>query len=190
MLASKYAKFSKAADLPTRIERLRVEGFKSVKIPQKSLTNAVKGGIIDTERSVAMYRKRRENKIEPMPKKQLQKIEKAFKKRGGIIERSKDIDSYLDSKNAEAITYNQQIILLKSNPGRASVFEELIHATQYKKGQNDGSYESRLRCEIEAQQKLIKHSKAYKLTKAEIEQTKASLETYKKEYEKYKKGGS
>lgn len=49
LLAGKYAKFSKAADLPTRIERLRVEGFKSVKIPQKSLTNAGKGGIIKAE---------------------------------------------------------------------------------------------------------------------------------------------
>lgn len=47
LLASKYAKFSKAADLPTRVERLKVEGFRSVKLPQKQLTNAVKGGIIN-----------------------------------------------------------------------------------------------------------------------------------------------
>ena len=47
LLAEKYAKFSKAADLPTRVERLRVEGFKIVKIAPKPLTNAVKGGIIN-----------------------------------------------------------------------------------------------------------------------------------------------
>ena len=46
LLANKYAKFSKAADLPTRVERLRVEGFRSVKIPPKPLTNAENSGII------------------------------------------------------------------------------------------------------------------------------------------------
>ncbi len=35
LLAGKYAKFSRAAELPTRGERLRVEGFKSVKIRKK-----------------------------------------------------------------------------------------------------------------------------------------------------------
>lgn len=50
LLAGKYAKFSKAADLPTRVERLRVEGFKSVKLPQKPLTNARNGGIISKKR--------------------------------------------------------------------------------------------------------------------------------------------
>lgn len=57
-------------------------------------------------------------------------------------------------------------------------FEELIHTHQYKIGKNDGSELSRITCEIEAQKKLLKYSKAYKLTKSEIEQTKIALKNY------------
>ena len=140
--------------------------------------------------SEAMYRKARAGYIEPMPKKQLHKIEKAFKARGGLIQYGEETDAYLKSKNAEAITYNDKTILLKQNPGRASVFEELIHATQYRNGENDGSYVSRLNCEIEAQKKLLRNSKAYKLTEAEVEQTKIALQQYESELKAYnEKGG-
>ena len=137
-----------------------------------------------------MYRKSRIDKIEPMPKKQLHKIEKGFKKNGGIFQYGKETDVYLESKNAEAITYDANTILLKTNAGRASVFEELIHATQYKQGMNDGSYRSRLECEIAAQEKLLRYSRAYKLTDLEIKQTKQALEEYQAELKAYDiKGG-
>ena len=135
-----------------------------------------------------MFRKAKEKYVAPMPKKQLHKIEKAFKRRGGIIQRNPETDEYLDSKQAEAITYDARTILLKSNPGRASVFEELIHATQYKNGENDGSYVSRIRCEIDAQEKLLKYSHAYKLTDKEIEQTQKALAFYKEELYNIKGG--
>lgn len=137
-----------------------------------------------------MRRKSNKNKIQPMPKKQLYRIVKSFKRQGGSIQYSKEIDVYLNSKNAEGITYNAKTILLKMNPGRASVFEELIHTNQYKTGENDGSYLSRLKCEIAAQEKLLKYSKAYKLTDVEIRQTQNALKEYKKELKAYdKKGG-
>lgn len=63
--------------------------------------------------SEAMYRKARAGYIEPMPKKQLHKIEKAFKAQGGLIQYGEETDAYLKSKNAEAITYNDKTILLK-----------------------------------------------------------------------------
>lgn len=127
--------------------------------------------------------------IEPMPKKQLRRIMKAFAKNGGVIQMSSETDAYLDSKNAEAITYNAKTILLRRNPGRASVFEELIHTAQYRNGENDGSYESRLKCEIYAQKKLLKYKKVYKLTEAEIEQTKAALRSYEAELREYYQRG-
>ncbi len=136
-----------------------------------------------------MYRKSQPGKIEPMPKKQLLKIKKAFKANGGTIQYNKETDEYLESKNAEAITYNENTILIKQKAGRASVFEELIHATQYKNGENDGSYKSRLKCEIFAQKKLLKYAKAYKLTKVEIEQTKNALKVYEEELNEYIKNG-
>lgn len=120
-----------------------------------------------------------------MPKRQFQRIEKAFKKQGGVFQYGAETDAYLASKNAEAMTYNAKTILLKQNPGRASVFEELIHATQYRTGQNDGTYESRIRCEIEAQKKLLKYSSAYKLTDAEIRQTQSALKSYEAELKAY-----
>lgn len=80
--------------------------------------------------------------------------------------------------------------MLKQNPGRASVFEELIHATQYRNGENDGSYVSRLNCEIKAHKKLLRNNKAYKLTETEVEQTKIVLQQYESELKAYnEKGG-
>lgn len=55
---------------------------------------------------------------------------------------------------------------------------KMIHTYQYKIGLNDGSTRSRIICEIEAQKKLLKHHRAYGLTKAEIEQTKTALKNY------------
>ncbi len=127
--------------------------------------------------------------VEPMPKKQFQRICKSFKSQGGIIQMSDATDEYLNSKHAEAITYDSKTVLLKQNPSRASVFEEFIHTHQYKTGENDGSYESRLKCEIAAQKKLIKYSKAYKLTDKEITQTQRALETYENELKEYYKNG-
>lgn len=136
-----------------------------------------------------MYRKRSDFKIEPMPKKQLRRIEKRFKARGGVIQYDETTDEYLKSKNAEAITYNATTILIKRNAGRASVFEELIHAAQYRSGENDGTYISRLKCEIAAQKKLLRHAAAYRLTQNEILQTRRALEAYEKELQEYMKNG-
>ena len=125
-----------------------------------------------------------------MPKKQFHRLEKSFKRRGGIIQYSQATDDYLASKHAEGITYDSKTILLKQNPGRASVFEELIHAHQYRTGKNDGSYLLRLNSEIDAQKKLIRHGSLFQLTQQEIDQTKSALESYKKELKDYyNKGG-
>lgn len=131
-----------------------------------------------------------DNYTEPMPKKQFQRICKSFRSKGGVIQMDDATDKYLDLKNAEAITYYSITIAMKQNPSRASVFEELIHTCQYRTGENDGSYESRLKCEIAAQKKLIKYSKEYKLTDSEIRQTRMALEAYENELnEHYKNGG-
>lgn len=154
----------------------------------KRVDKSAESGIMNIG-SEEMYRKKSDFKIEPMPKKQLHRIEKRFKACGGVIQYDEITDEYLKSRNAEAITYNASTILIRRNAGRASVFEELIHATQYRNGENNGTYISRLRCEILAQEKLIKHAKAYKLTDNEVTQTKQALEAYKKELEEYIKNG-
>ena len=158
--------------------------LKSLYRSKIAVANSEKRGIIE------MKRKKNDNKSETMPKKQLQKIIKRFKKLGGTIQMSEETDKYLDSKFAEAITYDAHTILLRQKPSRASVFEELIHSAQYGTGKNDGSYISRLKCEIEAQEKLLRYQKAYRLTKIEVEQTEKALNDYKNELKLYyKKGG-
>ena len=150
----------------------------------ETLDKSAESGIIESG-SEGMYRKSKEGKIEPMPKKQLRKIVKCFTAHGGRIQMDDETDKYLESKHSEGITYNSKTILLKQNPGRAAVFEELIHSAQYRDGKNDSSYVSRVKCEIEAQKKLLKNAKAYKLTDAEIYQTREALKGYEQELELY-----
>ena len=189
-------------NLSTRIARDPLTG-ENYKVDGNMTFNEWKSGLTDEQRNALKYvanaekrgiikmkRKKNDNKSETMPKKQLQKIIKRFKKLGGTIQMSEETDKYLDSKFAEAITYDAHTILLRQKPSRASVFEELIHSAQYGTGKNDGSYISRLKCEIEAQEKLLRYQKAYRLTKIEVEQTEKALNDYKNELKLYyKKGG-
>ena len=84
------------------------------------------------------------------------------------------------------MTYNENTILIRSDASNSAIFEELIHATQYKQGRNDGSPEVCLLMEIEAQDKLIKYQKAYGLSDLENEQTKRALDGYIKELDEYR----
>lgn len=86
-----------------------------------------------------------------------------------------NIDSYLESKRVQAITYDYDVIFLHSNPSRAAVFEELIHSAQYRDGKIDATERSKVLCEIEAKEKLLKYARAYRLTAAEIRETQKLL---------------
>lgn len=126
-----------------------------------------------------------DNYSEPMPKKQLQRIVRSFKAKGGVIQMNEETDAYLKLQNAEGSTLNADTILLNSNPSRAVIFEELIHSAQWREGFDMADLETRLKCEIAAQEKLIKHAEAYKLSEAEIAQTKSALASYTKELNNY-----
>ena len=183
-----YQSFSKRMELPEQMERVYMDGLGRV-LPGKSFgKNVVNSGDSAIIKKSSMYRKKKAQAIEPMPKKQLQKIVKAFRRNGGVMQMDDITDAYLNNKHAEAITYNEKTILLKQKPGRAAVFEELIHATQFHKGENDGSYESRLLCEIAAQEKLLRYQKAYKLTQEEVKQTESALKAYQMELDTWRKG--
>lgn len=126
-----------------------------------------------------------DNYIEPMPKKQLQRIVRAFKAKGRIIQMNKETDEHLKLHNAEGSTLDADTILLSSDPSRAVVFEELIHSAQCRDGFDMADLETRLKCEIAAQEKLIKHADVYKLSEAEVVQTKNALASYTKELNDY-----
>ena len=122
-LSSEYAEFSKAMNLPQHRERISIDGRKGVdvsfgkpaEIEEKAVANSGKSGIISLESVEGMYRKSKKGKVEPMPKKQFHRLEKSFKRRGGIIQYSQATDDYLASKHAEGITYDSKTILLKQN---------------------------------------------------------------------------
>ena len=149
------------------------------------LTNANNRGIMRVG-SGRMERKKDRGKIEPMPKKQFRKIERAFKRMGGLIICNNEVDSFLSQQQAEGATLDGTTVLLTQNPGRAAVFEEMIHAAQYRRGENDGSNLSRILNEIDAQKRLLRNAKAYKLTQNEIEQTRRALALYEADLEKLK----
>lgn len=189
-----YREYSKEHGLAVHNDRLTVvkvrNGDTSYKnIYSSGLTDKGESDIMnigsDSTMDVLTRKSKPDNYVEPMPKKQFRAIKKAFQQQGGVIQQNDEIDAYLEKKHAEGITYNAETILLKQNPGRASVFEELIHTAQYKSGKNDGSAKSCLLNEIEAQKKLIKHAKAYKLTEAEIKQTENALKRYQEDLEVY-----
>ena len=170
------------------IEQRNLAQIRGLKINNSSIDNSSGNGIIDLT-GEGLHRKVNPDKIEPMPKKQLRKIVKSFKKQGGVIQMDSETNYYLTKRNVEGITYNSKTILLKQKTGRAAVFEELIHTAQYRDGKMDGSTLSRINCEIEAQKKLLKNAKAYKLTNKEIEQTQFALKGYEKELDEYYRNG-
>ena len=126
--------------------------------------------------------------MEPMPKKQFRRMVNAFKRHGGKVYICKFSDNILEKDHAEGSTFNATTIMFPKHPSRAAVFEEFIHATQYRLGQNDGSYYCTLVNEIEAKEKLLRNRMAYKLTKQEIIDTRESLERYRQKLEKLRRG--
>lgn len=181
-LMDRYDKVTEAAGLRTEYDRMRVAGFKHTS--EKELKKSEKSDTINLKRRIVVSGAY----IKPMPKYQVQRIAKAFSKNGGVIQMGVETDRHLDGMRAQGSTLAAGIILLHTNPSRATVFEELIHSTQYKKGMNDGTPLSAARCEIEAKEKLLKYAEAYRLTKAEIREAKLLLKQDKANLERMKKG--
>lgn len=136
-----------------------------------------------------MFRKKSVYRTDPMPKKQFRRIINSFERHGGKVLRNKEAEERLARLGVEASTINDKTVIFSRHPSRAAVFEEFIHVTQYKLGENDGSYFSTLKCEIEAKEKLLKNKKQYKLTEQEIKDTYESLKRYQKDLDDYLRGG-
>ena len=173
-------------------EKLRVPDFpeplKTTTKSQKGLDNFPKRGIIKADTSTM----RSVNGVEigePMPQKQFDRIRRAAEKRGIAILSDADSERYVLSRGAEAITLNADTICLMRNPSRVAVFEELIHATQYKRGEIDGTPLSIAKAEVAAKEKLLRHAKAYGLTDIEIENTQKLLDDDRKALGELLKGG-
>lgn len=128
-------------------------------------------------------------KAEPMPKKQFHRICKALKRHGVTVWMGEMADRVCEIQGAEAFTLNENTVVFRRNPCRSVVFEELIHLWQYASGKCDGTKLSRIKCEIEAKEKVLKYAEAYGLTIMDIEITKKALEIDYLDLQHYYEGG-
>ena len=71
-----------------------------------------------------------------MNPKQYSNIKTAFERQGGEIRRSDETDKYMDARGVSAITYDDKFIIFRNDrePTATEVFEEFIHATQFRQG--------------------------------------------------------
>jgi len=119
-------------------------------------------------------------KQEPISKEIIKRVKKALEQKGVALEQSDEMDKWLISKGAEAVTFSNGTIILHTKASASGLFEELIHYGQIKNGRAiAGNDENNLLMEIEAKERLIKYRNAYKITDYEIEVLKNILDDYK-----------
>ena len=137
-----------------------------------------------------IFRKKKDlRRAEPMPKHQFRRICRSLRRHGVFVWIGDEADKICSSRNVEAITFNDNTVVFRHNPSRSVVFEELIHLHQYSVKRCDGTRLSRIQCEIEAKEKLLRCAKSYQLTDLDISITKAVLEQDYSDLEEYLKGG-
>ena len=108
------------------------------------------------------------------------KVKEALLRKGVVLDQSEEIDEYLIDSGNEAATYSDGTIIMHSKVSASGFFEELIHYGQLLNGKVIfGNRENTLLLEIEAQERLIKHQKAYGISDFETEVLKGNLEKYK-----------
>jgi hypothetical protein len=110
-----------------------------------------------------------------------QRIKNAFERNGGLIFSSEEYDKRLMQMGAEAVTYNAATIVVISDPipSVSALFEELIHATQYRTGCATG--QNVVEMEIEAKEKLIRNQRAYGIPDSENRRTLEQLKELRDE---------
>ena len=92
---------------------------------------------------------------------------------GGVIDQSDEAQRLLKYHEAEAATLNAKTIVLKLNPTRAAIFEELIHTAQYRTGRATGA--NIIEMEVEATEKLLRFADRYGLNKEDVKAIESRL---------------
>lgn len=126
--------------------------------------------------------------IPSMDKKRFNKIKTNLEKNGIKVIQDIDGDNFLKAMNAEAMTLSDgSAVIFRSHrvPSASACFEEIIHTTQIRNngmisgiGTNE-AYIEYLRREIEANEKVLRHSKAYGLTELDKSSIQINLNGYK-----------
>jgi len=127
----------------------------------------------------------------PMDTAVIKRVKNNLAKKGVLLEQSEEIDKNLIKRSREAVVYAPgNIILMHTKVSASGFYEELIHYGQIKSGKFDiYSPIDVVKMEIEAQKKLIKYKKAYKITDYEIEVLKNNLKWYVNKLKELENGG-
>ena len=108
-----------------------------------------------------------------------------FRGDGGVVDQSVDAQRYLQSRGAGGLTFNQETILLPANPTRTAVFEELVHADQFRRGVTiEAGRGGVLRFEAEAAETLIRNRHAWQLPPEEVRQVIENLRNIRAELQR------
>ena len=120
------------------------------------------------------------------------RVKKALAGKGVVLDQSEELDDYLVFQGKEAITFSDgRTIIIHTNASASGFYEELIHYGQIKSGRAiEGNKENNLLMEIEAQERLLKYRKAYRITHFETEVLTNNLNHYRKQLQELKNGGS
>ncbi|WP_148466829.1 hypothetical protein [Paenibacillus senegalimassiliensis] len=118
----------------------------------------------------------------PMNAEKFDKMKNAFEKHGGLIVKEEEALPLLNYHGVEASTLDATTIAFRPNPSTSAVFEEFIHATQYRTGRANGT--NIIEMEIEAKEKLIKFRNAYGIPNSETRDTIQQLREYRQMLEK------
>lgn len=123
-------------------------------------------------------------------------MKRNLERKGIAVIQDAESDAYLKYMGAEAMTLSDgSAVIFQSGrvPSASAAFEEIIHSTQIKlKGMVETTGDERgnieyLNREIEANEKLLKYKKAYRLTDKDIESVEENLEMYYKKLKEVKK---
>jgi hypothetical protein len=99
-----------------------------------------------------------------------------FRRAGGTVDQSPDAQRYLRARSAGGVTFNENLILLPAHPTRTAVFEEIVHADQFRRGvrlvAGTGGV---LRFEAEVAEVLIRNRRAWRLPTGELRQVIENL---------------
>lgn len=108
-----------------------------------------------------------------------------FRAAGGVVGQSMDAQRYLQTRGAGRLTLNQSVILLPADPTRTAVFEELVHADQFRRGATVGAGRGGiLPFEAEAAETLVRNRHAWRLPSGELRQVIENLRNIRAELQK------
>jgi len=120
------------------------------------------------------------NNQPPISQNIVNRVKNRLAEKGADLMQSEELDNYLMLRGVEAVTLAPgNVIIMHTKVSASGFYEELIHYGQFKRGDvNINSKMDVIKKEIEAQKKLIKYQRAYKITDYEIKVLTNNLEKY------------